>query len=157
RGSDPRERVAQVVRPSDQPSGLRAAGALDVRDRRLTDPQPRERTRPNQRLKVSPAKNQPTASATRPRIENSTIANPRVTSRNPGTPYWPGIGSVSPMFATAVTIPHAQTADSARNPRPRTNERPSSQSWAAVASLSRRRSVRYGIGYSPASLASPLI
>ena len=48
----------------------------------------------------------------------------------------------SPMFATAVTIPQAQSTASARNATPRTKETPSSQSWAAVASLSRLRNVR---------------
>ena len=54
----------------------------------------------------------------------------------------PGGASASPMFANAVTIPHTHRTARTRNASPNTKASPSSQSWAAVASLNRRRKVR---------------
>ncbi len=91
---------------------------------------------------MSPAKNHPTPNAMKPNSANSTIANPRVTSRNPTVTGVPGGASLSPMFAISVAIPHTHTTARSRKATPSTNEIPSTQSCAAVASLSRRRKVR---------------
>ena len=98
--------------------------------------------RANHPFTVSPARNHPTPKAMKPNSANSTIANPRVTSRNPTVVGAPGGASESPMFAIPVASPHTHTTARSRKATPNTNAIPSSQSCAAVASLSRRRKVR---------------
>src|SRR5918995_4830058 len=111
--------------------------------------------RANHLFTVSPARNHPTPIATKPNTANTTSAKPRVTSRKPTVAGSPGGASASPMFAIAVTIPHAHRTERARNARPSTKASPSSQLWAAVASLIRRRKVRYVIGSQAGELGEP--